>query len=31
VLREGKYLTPDLHGSATTTQCEEAILKALGA
>jgi len=27
VIREGKYLTPDLGGSATTTQCEEAILK----
>ncbi|TKY90303.1 hypothetical protein EX895_000301 [Sporisorium graminicola] len=27
VIREAKFLTPDLGGSATTTQCEEAILK----
>ncbi len=31
VIREGKYLTPDLGGSATTTQCEEEILKKINA
>lgn len=32
VLREGKVLTPDLPGgSSTTTEVEEAVLKALGA
>lgn len=31
VIREGKYLTPDLGGSATTAQCEEAILKKINA
>ncbi|MCO5576841.1 hypothetical protein L7F22_030661 [Adiantum nelumboides] len=29
VIREGKYLTPDLNGKSTTTECQDAILKAL--
>lgn len=31
VIRENKFLTPDLGGRATTSECEEAILKRLSA